>query len=128
MAEKSTAAAPVAFAPGEMPPKLPWGFERAKRHLIGIFVAPDGWYYNEEGISLRLVGFLLLTATHSGKHVYGKLQRPPLQNPFKVTGLSANRHFGDSNSSLKPGSSDAYRHGVGDFSRRLVGLDVCSSP
>ncbi|KAJ7489068.1 MFS general substrate transporter [Mycena latifolia] len=50
-----------------MPPKLPWGWERFKRHFIGIFVAPDGWYYNDEG-----------------KHVYGRLPKPPLQNPFKV--------------------------------------------
>ncbi|KAJ7150555.1 MFS general substrate transporter [Mycena crocata] len=37
-----------------MPPKLPWGWERFKRHVIGIF------------------------------HVYGRLHRPPLQNPCKV--------------------------------------------
>ncbi|KAJ7110832.1 MFS general substrate transporter [Mycena crocata] len=70
MADEKSAVASAShgtLTPGEMPPKLPWGWERFKRHVVGIFVAPDGWYYNDEG-----------------KHVYGRLHRPPLQNPFKV--------------------------------------------
>ncbi|KAH8834686.1 MFS general substrate transporter [Flagelloscypha sp. PMI_526] len=58
---------PASTQIGGAPEKLPWGWERFKRHVIGIFVAPEGWYYND-----------------NGEHVYGRLPRPPLQNPIKV--------------------------------------------
>ncbi|KZV94286.1 MFS general substrate transporter, partial [Exidia glandulosa HHB12029] len=49
------------------PPPLPWGWERAKRHLKDVFNPTHAWYYND-----------------AGERVYGPVERRKLVNPLKI--------------------------------------------
>lgn len=54
----------------EGPVQLPWGWQRAKRHVKDIFHPTHGWYYND-----------------AGEHVYGPVERRKLVNPLTICAM-----------------------------------------
>lgn len=108
MTEKAATVVPVPLVPGEAPPKLPWGWKRFKKHAIGIFVAPDGWYYNDEGafsLILQQSSVSSLIITHVRQTCLWKVAQTSSAESLQGCGIPK-------------------WDGMGHFPRGTVGLDV----